>query len=257
MSPFFSTSRPHEIIASLLGGSASTKWPFGACLLVTSPVRQLTQVRDTRQRAFLLGSTMAIKIVKTHDGAMFGAWTVRSAIDRAYVMCICQCGTERVIHRSNLTSGKTKSCGCLKPQHVSAKTTKHGMYGTPTYSSWSSMMTRCYSQTCKAYPRYGGRGILVAEAWHKFDGFFADMGAKPAKGWSIERLDNSRGYEPGNCVWATAKEQGRNTRRTKLNLEVVAAIRSGAMSTTDVMAATGCAASTVSSARNGVNWKED
>ena len=95
--------------------------------------------------------------------------------------------------------------------------TLHRLKGSPTYSSWSSMKHRCNNSNNAGYHLYGGRGIKVCEQWNEFRGFLKDMGVRP-KETSLDRIDSNKGYTPENCRWATAKEQGRNTRNTKLNM---------------------------------------
>ncbi|MCK5601423.1 hypothetical protein KAR91_06135 [Candidatus Pacearchaeota archaeon] len=88
------------------------------------------------------------------------------------------------------------------------------MTKTPTYISWVAMLQRCNNPKGPAYHNYGGRGIKVCDRWLKFENFLCDMGERP-EGMSIEREDNDKGYELGNCKWATVKEQSRNRRTNR------------------------------------------
>lgn len=154
-------------------------------------------------------------------GLSFNHWTVLKQAPqrdgprmRTYWECQCECGRIKEVNGYTLKAGKTKSCGCKVPECTAATHRTHGKTGTPEYKSWIKMKERCFVTTCKAYPDYGGRGITVCERWKDcFENFLEDMGRRPSKKYSIERKDNSRGYSPDNCVWATAKEQARNTRR--------------------------------------------
>jgi len=92
---------------------------------------------------------------------------------------------------------------------------KHGYSGTPIYQIWGSMLHRCRSPNDMHYDAYGERGITVCERWFRFENFLADMGQRP-KGRSLDRIDNSKGYAPDNCRWATKMEQQRNMRRNTM-----------------------------------------
>lgn len=78
------------------------------------------------------------------------------------------------------------------------------------------MRRRCNRPGAARFADYGGRGITVCPRWDSFAAFLADMGPAPSREHSIDRVDNSKGYSPENCRWATAAEQSRNTRRTRM-----------------------------------------
>jgi hypothetical protein len=164
-------------------------------------------------------------------GGSFGRWTViapapRDLRGRAW-LCRCQCGAYGNVKGGHLACGATKSCGCLAADL--ART--HGCSGptgkrTAEYKTWHQMIQRCTNPRSGAYQDYGGRGIQVCDRWRwSFQAFFADMGTKTSPQHSIDRIDVNGNYEPGNCRWATRAQQARNTRRTKLNMADVAAIR--------------------------------
>lgn len=130
-------------------------------------------------------------------------------------LCRCDCGrTAEVPDQCLLRAKATQSCGCLRDERTAARCRTHGMTNSPTYQSWCSMITRCENQNRRHYASYGGRGILVCERWrHSFEAFLADMGERP-KGTTLDRINNDGNYEPGNCRWATSKQQANNKRKS-------------------------------------------
>lgn len=93
---------------------------------------------------------------------------------------------------------------------------KHGLSYSVVYRAWHAMLQRCHNPKCESFVNYGGRGILVCERWkNSFAAFLEDMG-HPPDGTSIERRENHRNYEQGNCYWADKKSQQNNTRRNRL-----------------------------------------
>jgi hypothetical protein len=86
------------------------------------------------------------------------------------------------------------------------------MKKTPTYSSWKAMVARCSKPKGWSFAEYGAKGVTVCERWKRFEHFLSDMGERPP-GTSIDRIDGSKGYEPGNCRWATRSQQNLNRRK--------------------------------------------
>lgn len=104
------------------------------------------------------------------------------------------------------------------PQFVFARLT-HGhsvdYHESPTYKSWGHMLWRCTNPNSDRFKYYGARGITVCKRWLKFENFLSDMGVRPM-GKNLERIENSKGYDSGNCRWATQLEQAHNKRNNRI-----------------------------------------
>jgi hypothetical protein len=194
--------------------------------------------------------------------------TGRRAADGVIIWrCQCACGDVKDIYGKSLTNGRTRSCGCLNievarrrgsetiknahryaAQHGPTART-HGKSQTRTYKIWSKMISRCTNPNDVSYRLYGAIGRTVCKRWRNFETFLADMGECPPR-YSIDRIDNSKGYEPGNCRWATANEQARN-----MGTNHVIAAHGQSMILTDWAARLGVSPSTISQ-RLKAGWPE-
>lgn len=131
--------------------------------------------------------------------------------------CECACGSPPFWTHSYLVrSGKKISCGCAVARNAALSHTTHGMSRTSEFGIWTEIIRRCEDINNIGYARYGGRGISVSEEFHDFSNFHSAIGRRPSKHYSVDRIDNAKGYERGNVKWSTGKEQQRNTRRNRI-----------------------------------------
>ena len=153
----------------------------------------------------------------TSAGAVYGRLTVESVRSdgrRTFCVCACSCGSSKEIRADHLNAGKIRSCGCLNRELTAERSTTHGASMTSEYASWSHMKQRCLDPDSKDFYLYGARGVSVCDRWKiSFADFLSDVGPKPSRRHSIDRIDNNGNYEPRNVRWATPIEQRRNQRR--------------------------------------------
>ncbi len=157
-------------------------------------------------------------------GEKYGNWEILS-FDKVtkhtkykeyYWICKCVCGKEKSVNWKSLRSGNSKSCGCLARAgtkiRASITSTTHNMSKTLQYHSWRNMKNRCLNEKDINYLNYGARGITICKEWLTFEGFFKDMGERPSKKHTLDRIDVNGNYCKENCKWSTWKEQANNKR---------------------------------------------
>lgn len=144
-------------------------------------------------------------------GKRFGKLTVVEFVGNSKWLCSCDCGGSNKVLTANLNRGNTTSCGCIRNITASKRATVHGYFGTKVYRSWMNIKRRCLDPNYSSYKDYGAKGITIYEPWIKDIKAFADyLGPCPSDDHSVDRIDNSKGYEPGNIRWADRWEQANN-----------------------------------------------
>jgi len=156
-------------------------------------------------------------------GDVFGRLTVLEVNTnrKTLVKCLCSCGSVVVKAASDVLNGDTRSCGCLR-REISREIAKKHLKAThrhtannqrsAEYVAWNAMRRRCLPSWPKRH-LYFDRGISVCAEWDSsFEAFLAAVGPKPLPSFSLDRLDNNKGYEPGNVRWADLSTQRNNQR---------------------------------------------
>lgn len=173
-------------------------------------------------------------MTKVEAGKRFGSLTVTSLTTgfrpngklKYIAVCKCDCGKSVQVEKYNLSTGNTSRCPeCAKAARGLSKrthghswlTAKRGSLESKCYYTWQAIKRRCNNPGDKRYSDYGGRGIRVCAEWEtSYEAFLGDMGLPPSADHQIDRIENDEGYSPGNCRWASRKENGRNKRNNSI-----------------------------------------
>lgn len=203
------------------------------------------------------------------SGTKFGRWTVLSFLykkgSNSYWLCRCSCGAIRPVQINNLTSGKTKSCGCLKVELQTIHGDTRRGEKVRLYRIWRHILSRCQDKNNHEYHRYGGRGITVCEEWKIYKIF---------KNWAlmhgyddtltIDRINNDGNYEPSNCRWITRghnssrsnRGEGHgNSKLTNVIVEEAKILRRQGFSLKQIADNYGVCSTTIGRAITGKSWR--
>lgn len=150
---------------------------------------------------YRFGMLVAIRATANRDSRGYILW-----------LCRCNCGKTKLASTTCLQKGSTQSCGCRKGDPTHGHTRNGKMH--PLYRTWRTMRSRCDNPNVKEYKIYGARGIKVCKRWERFENFLADVGERPP-GRIMDRIDNDKGYFPGNFRWATHSLSNKNRRPYK------------------------------------------
>ena len=159
------------------------------------------------------------KALKIDIGTLFGDLVILREIDRGMrggqsarrFLCRCTCGNTKDFYLADLRIGDTVTCGC-RPANL-----KHGQardYArSKEYMAWRAMKARCLNQNHSHFKYYGGAGVTICPEWTQdFIAFLNHIGPMPSPGLTVDRIDGTKDYQPGNIKWSTRREQVRNRR---------------------------------------------
>lgn len=165
------------------------------------------------------------KIAEAVSGAVFGRLTIvrllrkvgGSGRPKVVAVTDCSCGTKEKEVDLSVVGNLVLSCGCLRLERLKARVVSHGDTGSTEYVAWCAMKQRAFYSGGDHYHLYGGRGITVCQTFLGVDGFahfLKEVGRKPSRCHSLDRISVEKGYEPGNLRWASPTTQARNRRCT-------------------------------------------
>lgn len=146
-------------------------------------------------------------------GSKFGNWEFIAGGDGYRWKMKCVCGVEKEVRSQDIRMGTSKSCGCISTGGKGGlKNKTHGTdYGSKLYRAWRNAKNRCFNPKTEKYKTYGAEGITMYSGWaNSYEEFAAYIGEPPGPEYSLDRIENSKGYEPGNVRWATPEEQMEN-----------------------------------------------
>jgi hypothetical protein len=154
----------------------------------------------------------ALGITGERYGRLIAVRRVQNRGRRTVWLFECDCGNSKEISLEAVRRGLTQSCGCIRKEENTRRSTKHGHsigQRSRTWRAWQHAKGRCLNPHDPKFPIYGGRGITMCERWRNdFRAFLADMGECPP-GKTLDRINPHGNYEPANCRWATSHEQAR------------------------------------------------